>query len=55
MISNLTLAMCKTMAGLVCRMSRCRCPLSSQRLQLDSLAWFPATLLARAVDLPAGA
>jgi hypothetical protein len=55
MLSSLTPAMCKTMAGLVCRVSRCRCLLLSQRLQPDSLAWFPATLLARAVDSPLGA
>jgi hypothetical protein len=54
MLSNLFLAMCKTMAGLVCRVSRCRFLLLSQRLQPDSLVWLPATLLAKAVDSPLG-
>jgi hypothetical protein len=54
MLPNLNLVMRFTMARQAGRLSRGLCRLSLQRLQPHSLARFPATLLARTVDLPLG-
>jgi hypothetical protein len=49
MHSNLTPAMCKTMAGLVCRISQCRCPLIAA-----AAARFPGLVPCHFVDQGSG-